>query len=52
MTQMVSKPAMIKDEYTEKYYEEDNFHNKDLFNPNKAAANASSKKLPRIAANS
>ena len=34
MTQMVSKPAMIKDEYTEKYYEEDNFHNKDLFNPN------------------
>ena len=34
---MSIKPAMMKDEFTEKYYEEDNPHNKELFNPNKAA---------------
>ena len=37
VSQMSIKPAMLKDEFTEKYYEEDNPHNKDLFNPNKAA---------------
>ncbi len=34
---MTVKPNMLKDDYTEKYYEENNEHNKDLFNPNKAA---------------
>ena len=52
MLQMVSKPSMIKDEYTEKYFEEDNYHNKVLFNPHKVVANSSSKMLPRLAANS
>ena len=37
VSQMSIKPAMLKDEFTEKYYEEDNPHNKELFNPNKAA---------------
>ena len=34
---MSVKPDMIKDEFTEKYFEESNPHNKELFNPNKAA---------------
>ena len=36
---------MVKDEFTEKYYEESNPHNKELFNPNKATVNRSSTKL-------
>ena len=36
VSQMSSKPAMLKDDFTEKYFEEDNPHNKELFNPNKA----------------
>lgn len=34
---MTVKPNMLKDEYTEKYFEENNEHDKILFNPNKAA---------------
>lgn len=34
---------MLKDEFTEKYYEEDNPHNKDLFNPDKAVVRSSPK---------
>ena len=29
------KPNMMRDEFTDKYYEESNPHNKELFNPNK-----------------
>ena len=32
---MASKPVMVKDEFTDKYFEEDNEHNKLLFNPDK-----------------
>ena len=39
---------MLKDEFTEKYYEEDNPHNKELFNPAKAALLESPSKMPRI----
>ena len=38
VSQMSVKPNMIRDSFTEKYYEEDNPHNKELFNPNKIAA--------------
>ena len=30
---------MLKDDFTEKYYQEENPHNKDLFVPNKIGAN-------------
>jgi len=43
---MASKPMMIKDEFTEKYFEEINDHNKDLFNPDKAVLQNSAKRLP------
>ena len=35
---MIDKPKMIRDDFTEKYYAEENPHNKDLFVPNKAGA--------------
>ena len=34
---MSQKPNMLKDDFTEKYYQEENPHNKVLFNPDKAA---------------
>ena len=37
VSQMSVKPSMLKDEFTDKYFEEDNSHNKELFNPNKVA---------------
>lgn len=35
---MSVKPSMLKDDFTEKYYEEDNPHNKDLFPPDRAGS--------------
>ena len=32
---MAKKPSMLKDEFTDKYYEESHLHNKDLFHPNR-----------------
>ena len=44
---MSVKPSMLKDEFTEKYFEEDNVHNKELFNPTKAASSTAKKiRLP------
>ena len=43
---MTNKPIMIKDEFTEKYFEEANEHNKELFNPDKAVLTSSTKALP------
>ena len=48
VSQMSVKPSMLKDEFTEKYFEEDNPHNKDLFNPNKCAVLTSNTKMPKI----
>ena len=33
---MTYKPNSLKDEFTDKYYEENNSHDKVLFNPSKA----------------
>ena len=36
---MIEKPRIIRDDFTEKYYAEENPHDKDLFVPGKASAN-------------
>ena len=41
---MSVKPSMLKDDFTEKYYLEENPHNKVLFNPDKAAVTMGQKK--------
>ena len=55
VSQMSVKPAPLKDEFTEKYFEEDNPHNKELFHPNKAAilrnsstSGTSASKMPQM----
>ena len=34
---MSLNPNMLKDDFTEKYYQEDNPHNKELFNPSRVS---------------
>ena len=48
VSQMSVKPSMLKDDFTEKYYLEENPHNKVLFNPDKAAVTMSTKKKRRF----
>ena len=44
---MSVKPNMLKDDFTEKYYQEENPHNKVLFNPDKAAVTMGTSKKKR-----
>ena len=45
---MAKKPQMLRDDFTDKYFEESHDHNKDLFNPNRTVMRDSSRSLPGI----